>query len=295
MNITVNQKPLDFELGADITLSEALGHIQDWAKKQNLFILDYKISPIDQKVKLDHPKDRLKTNEIKNLDVEIGTQIELFCDTINELSQYIDRMGCFLARHIQEKKEIDKNDLDMLQKGLVWVVESVKSILVQLSIKHDKSIENHLKILEKFQSNKIDINNNEEYMQLVEAIAKVKDQMDIWLKVWKFYGANENDLDDLLKDFKKEINKVLSDLEGIVTDLTMGSEAKGIHTIENLVDFLSDGLTILYLSNHFSKEREKLITVLNSLIASLDKNDLVSASDTIDYDLREVLEKISSN
>ena len=108
MQIKINQEPVDFKLSENITLGEVLKCIQSWAEKKDLFILNYKLSPKDEPAS--EAGENILSSEINLLDVEVGTQSDLYRDSLQELNSYIDRMGFFLASKVQEGKNLSESE-----------------------------------------------------------------------------------------------------------------------------------------------------------------------------------------
>ena len=290
MKITVNKEPIAFKLEEDITISEILEHIQDWAGEQDLFILNYQISPT--KNMKDLAEKNLLSSQINSLNVEVGTQNDLYRENLVELDCYLERMGYFIAAGLQKEKQLSKKEVAIVREGLSWVIESTEMLGKQTSFIPDKELEQILGALQKFQKQEIDTSKSETTLELLSCLEKLKNYVSISSKISKFQGASKEELDDLIKKFKEESVKVLKSLTDIAADLTAGKEEKAIQKIEELVDFISDALSLLYQVNEHQKEKEKMVSSLNELTSALTKGDLVTSADIVDYDIRESLEKI---
>ena len=290
MNIFVNKQPLNFELTNEISFTDILGYITNWAKEQNLFILNYVVAPLEDYTNIEN--NELISNQIKDIHFELGEARDIYYETIKELDQYIDKMGSFLANKIQDEITLNTDDINMIQTGLLWIDDALTSITSHTLMKVTDEIKACIQIIHNAAqpNTKFNYANIDELMSLIESLGTIKCYSLGWSKIWQFYGASKEELNELLKAFFHESEKALTSLEGIATNLTVGKETQALLVLEKLVDFLSDGLAILHLSNVYQAEREKMLAILNQLIFCLDKGDMTNAADLIDYDLKEILE-----
>ena len=290
MKITVNEEPISFELDKDITISEILEHIQNWAGEQELFILNYQVLPL-KKIE-DTVEENLLSSQINSLNVEVGTQNDLYRENLVELDSYLERMGYFIASWLQQKQSLEEKDIAIVKEGLGWVIESTQMLGQQTSFIPEEKLEKILEALEKFKANEIDISKSETILDFLDYLGMLKNYVSISSKASKYHPASKEELENLIKEFKEESVKVLKSLEIIASDLTAGKEGKAIQEIEKLIDFIADALSLLYQVDKHKKEKEKLVKSLSELTSALTKGDLVTSADIIDYDIRESLEKI---
>ena len=292
MQIKINQEPIDFKLSENITLGEVLKCIQSWAEKKDLFILNYKLSPKDEPAS--QAGENILSSEINLLDVEVGTQSDLYRDSLQELNSYVDRMGFFLASKVQEGKNLSESEEVTIREGLEWIIESVSRIMRQLNVAFQEKAKGYLSVLEEFKNkDHIDLLNEEEQIPFLDNLAGIKNQALIWYKACQYHGVTQKELKQLLEELKQETLKVLESLEEIAADLTAGKEAAALQKIEDLASFISDMLSLLYQTTVHEKERSQLVHVLDQLMSALSKGDLVTAADLVDYEIREALEKIT--
>ena len=290
MKITVNKEPITFELNEDITISEILGHIQDWAGEQDLFILNYQISPSKEIVS--PVEENLLSSQINSLNVEVGTQNDLYHENLAELDRYLERMGHFIAAGLQQEKRLDEKEAAIVKEGLNWVIESTEILGKQTSFIPTDKLKQILEALQKFQKQEIDISSSETILEFLDHLGVLKNYVSISSKISKFQGISKEELDNLIKELKEESVKVLKSLEDIASTLTAGKGDEAIQLIEELVDFISDALSLLYQVDEHQEEKEKLVRSLSELTSTLTKGDLVTSADIVDYDIRESLEKI---
>ena len=292
MQITVNKETLDFKLSEDITLAEVLTHIQSWADEKGLFILNYNVSDQGGSVKVATNYDML-SSEIDLLNVEVGTQTDLYRDHLTELNQYNDRRGFFLASKIQDGKTLNHDEEKTFIEGLEWIIESVSRVTKQLNLNTDASLTDHLSILGQASNCELDFSNEKDQASFLDSLGSIKNQALVWSKTCQYYGVKEDELQALLEELQKETLLVLESLEEIATDLTAGKESAALEKIETLGNFISDVLSLLHQTTEFEEEKFKLVQVLDELTSALSKGDLVTAADLVDYDVREILEKIT--
>ena len=290
MKITVNREPITFELEHDITISEILEYIQKWAGEQNLFILNYQVLPLKEAKNL--AEENLLSSEVNALKVEVGTQNDLYRENLVELDRYLEQMGYFIANGLQEEKKLNEKEMAIVKEGLSWVMESVQMLAQQTKFIPNESLTKILKALQKFQNIEIKTFESESILIFLDYLGILKNYVAISAQASKYKGIAKEKLDALIKEFKEEAVKVLNSLEDIASDLTAGREGKAIQRIEELVDFISDALSLIYQIEENQEEKEKLVKSLGELTSALSKGDLVTAADIVDYDIRECLEKI---
>ena len=290
MNIFVNQQPLNFELQEELSFPKILEHINQWVKEQKIFLLNYTITPKADFKDIEH--SQLTSNTIDSIHFDLGETRDIYYESIKELEQYIDKLGSFLAKSIQENKVLNENDIETIHNGLVWISETLASITSHSLINKTEEVYLCMTMIQEViqKSSSFNYNNLEEMLPLIESLAIIKNYSLGWHKIWQFYGASPEELQRLLTDFRHECYKALQSLDEIATDLTVGNEKKAMVVIEHLVDFLSDGLAIIHLNNTYKSESLKIVNILLELTNFLDNGDMANAADIIDYDLKEILE-----
>ena len=178
MKITVNREPIAFELEQDITISEVLEHIQKWAGEQKLFILNYQILPLKEVENL--AEENLLSSEINTLEVEVGTQNDLYRENLVELDRYLEQIGYFIANGLQEGRKLNEKEIAIVKEGLSWIIESVRMLGKQTKFIPDERLEEILEALEKFQNIEVEILEQEPVLKFLDHLGILKNYVAIF-------------------------------------------------------------------------------------------------------------------
>jgi len=290
MDIYVNNESLNFELSQVIPLKEVLNHVQEWAVKKDLYILDYKTP--NTKVET---TDYTLSSEISRLDIELGTQKELVFDNLVELNSYLDTMGSHLATLCQSSQsEIilsDKAD------GLMWICDSFISLqpyfLTDSVLDNEDELlkaVNYIKEIDKLKQISVT-----DTINLVAALGSLKLSTSQWIKSFEVAQIKQEDISIYVEKIKKECKNIGLSLDKIATNLTIGKQAEAILELEKIIEFLSDSVAIFSRLPNKKALCQKIIDVMSSLMLSLDNADLINAADIVDFDIKDLLAEIKKS
>ena len=278
MEILINEKPIDFELDKKLSLPELLDNIQEWASRENLFILDYKVNGSV----IEDDGNHYNSDNIQFLEINIGTKQMLIWESINELQNYLSRTSSYLLPRLQESVKVMEIDKSMVSKGINWVKNSIASLRNHFSLPgyslHEIDEEQLSISLEK-----------ENYVELLTTIKAILVKLDLCKKQLFYNMLTSMEASDLKVIYIPELISVIARLDEIASDLTVGKDLKALNGLENIIEWLSIGLLVFEKSGTDIQVIESVKKTLNDLEQSLKNSDFVSLADIVDFDLRESL------
>lgn len=274
MDIFVNDEKLEFTLEKEATLQEILNHIQEWAAKRELYLIDYELASHDE----DGP---FHSGNIKELYLKLGDRTDLIRYNLIEMQKYIERVLRFLGDKVKSNETLSEEEEAQLLEGKEWLGESLVSSHHLLTGKENNN-DTFLKPLQ-------DAKSIEEH---VSAMTYIFDQLTMWFRQFTFNTLSEEDRQVYVQKFLSELPSVVKSLEEIAADFTVGKEVKGFQHLDKTLEFLSDGLLYLSSDKTWGEVLERLTEILTELVNALAGQDMVNAADIIDYDLREVIDEI---
>lgn len=285
MEILVNQTPLDFELQETISLPQVINHIEDWACQNNYYVLDYTYTTTGT-AKTQNEKS-IMSSDIVKLEIQVGDQGDLIEQNLIEVSTYIDKAGSFIADLVQNEKELPNDEIANIQEGFSWIQDVLQSVKKQIQIGASEEFNHALDNITSLELNA------ESMMPALQVLAVLRNHVLIWLKQYNFSKLSQADYEKLKNELQADIPKLHDSIEQIATNLTVGKEAEALMQLEGIVPFLSDVLAAINVEGKNEDICTELISVLNNLTTALDSNDSVTAADLVDYDLRDLLDKIN--
>lgn len=277
MQIFVNSQALDYELEKSATLSEIIDNVQEWAKKSNMFILDY-----DVVTEKENNNDLLTSDDIDKINIEIGNSEDVILKNIIDLNEYIDKMGSFLAVN-PKLEELTKENFNIVSEGLKYISDAL--IELREKIRSEESLNKAIEVLQK---NPVDL----EIGEVIAALASARNHTMLWKKQYEYIRLSEEELLQKKDEFMEKIPEYISSLDDIAQDLTTGETAKAVTELEKWMVYLSEGLNILTITGYRLDKVESLTKLLSSLTDSLFENDLVTSADIVDFDIRDELETL---
>lgn len=274
----MNDKSLDFELEKTTSLPELLDNIQEWASKENLFILDYRVNGLDIKSDV----DQYTSENIDRLEINIGSRQVLIWENINELQTYLIKTASYLLPRLQESEDVAVIDNAQLQEGMAWVIRSLEALKKYFSMAENSLI----KYDEDFINTAV---KNENYVNLLNIIQSVLIQVNACKKQLFYSMLDSMEASELKNLYVQELESVINSLEAIASDLTVGKDVKALNSLENIIEWLPMGLLVFEKSGSDPKSIEQVKKTLSDLEKSLKNSDFVSLADIIDFDLRDSL------
>ena len=285
MEILVNQTPLDFELQDTISLPQVINHIEDWACQNNYYVLDYTYTTTGTATTQN--EKNIMSSDIAKLEIQVGDQGDLIEQNLIEVSTYIDKAGSFIADLVQNEKELPNGEIANIQEGFSWIQDVLQSVKKQIQIGASEEFNHALDNIASLELNA------ESMMLALQVLAVLRNHVLIWLKQYNFSKLSQADYEKLKNELQADIPKLHDSIEQIATNLTVGKEAEALMQLEGIVPFLSDVLAAINVEGKNEDICTELISVLNNLTTALDSNDSVTAADLVDYDLRDLLDKIN--
>ncbi len=278
MKILINSENVDFSLEENLSLSAIVDEVADWAQSQNLYILDYRFS-----LQEGRHTERPCRDDLAQVEFLIGDHRELILTHLNELQEFIDRAGMFLAEKARNEQDLSAQEEQQYREAVEFLRESITTLEKQTG-----------GISEEFEAALISLESSAGIFEKLQALALIRNKVSLWVRQLRLDSLTEEDKNNLRRDFAQKITPLADQLEKIAGDFTAGKEAAALNALEPVVELLSDGLAVLLSAEKVPEAAEKLVALLSELTAALDAADLVTAADLIDFDLRECLAELAS-
>lgn len=280
MQIYIGDEPLQFELEKNTPFSEILSELTEWASSQKFYIVDYHI---EAKPGFEN-NERLSSDEIETLRVNVGSQEDLIDSNLRELIDYTDRVGFHVANLIETQKSPDEKDASELKTAWAFVVESVDALSQHLEAQDRTSLKNAVSVLTQVP----------DLIEKLNALAIIQNQLKLWLRQTEFSRISKEEAIEQLVEFRKRQDALNQDLEQIAAKLTQGKEQEALTLLEPVSQILVDAVLLMQIAEDSKyKDAQKLVELLGQLTAAIDQRDLVTAADIVDFDLRDLLKAVA--
>ena len=274
MEIYINKEPVAFQLEKETSLDSIINYMHDWANQQNLYVLDYKVFPEIPTLK--------SVNQIKTIHITVGKQEDLVFENLQNLSDYLDNIGSFIASKITAHNLLTEEERKQLNEGYEWIKDSVDGL--------SKFFSSSELIADTMLSS---LDAEGQLLDQIELLANLKNAVMNMMRQVQFAGLSEKEIENMIDDFVEAIPQVTVKLEEIATGFTLGKEAEALSSLEETVQYIMEGITVLRKKN-VNFNSDKMVSILNDLTRSLDESDFVTAADIVDFDLKEELYKLTA-
>lgn len=295
MEIYVNEEPLEFELNEALPLESILNHVETWAEGQNCHVLNYNvITHQNSETKIYSAEDAAATPEImqiqsdaiQKLEFIVGKSGDLLSEHVIELEAYIEKAGNFLAQSIAANTAISEKEEGDLTEGFDWLRQSFEILTHRYPL---KGIDPQALFP---QTSTSGINSAKE--AYLESLIQIRSCVQTWKKNVFLDVMEQQDLEAYRHLFTSQIEEAMENLENIIQEFTAGNEAGAFAGFESFFEWASFGLAVLGKLNY----KPELLTQIHSIIGeigeSLERKDLVTLTDILDFDLKEKLVELSA-
>ncbi len=279
MRIVVDDELLNFELNETLPFAQILDKLQAWAESQGLFIIDYRVAAKPEFA----DKTDLTSDEIEEINLQLGDQLQLVESNLRELIDYTDRAGLHIARVIQEGKILTADEDRDLKNGGAFIAESFDALSKYLQPESAESIAGALNTL----------NTNPDLIEKINALALLQNQLRLWLRYAEFSRVSPAEAAEKVIVFREKLPALQAELEQVAAKLTQGKEQDALVLLETISSTLVDAVVLMRKANDDKKfAGDRLVNVLGQLTAAIDARDLVTAADIVDFDLRDLLKEM---
>ncbi len=304
MQIFINEEAVESKIENEKNMEDVYSGIKNWAESKGKFLVAFKI---DGNEKKDAELKNISINSVSRADFYIGESLDVVISSLSELDLYVDKIGDTLfGRDSLTPKEA--SDLEEGKKWILTVLESAESILrldykkmspvgiektisgIIENLTSEKkldtilSIEDYLENLRDLKLFIMDLINRLSLLNLdTETIKEILDTYANNMEVLKkeFMSVNEN-----FQSGKEALaNQLLQHSSGRLHIMISGliSVANKIHNT-NIEELKFNDQTLLIVNKELSEK-------LNTIAKAFEDRDILTAGDTIEYELPEILDK----
>jgi len=311
MQIFVNDERLEAQLSGETHLNQVYDSIGKWTAGNNKYLLGFLVDGQEVMVEDLHGIEISMTDRI---DFFIGDEVDMMITTIEELDRYLDQIGntLFLGT------ECTETDLNNLNEGVHWIRQIMGSISSILKIDLETTT---VPVFEVSQSLSNILDNLEGLSEslLINFTPETVDEFLEYLRGIKFFAlrlgmqlrtmhADMDELIDIIDEFDREMDGLLSEIASINESFNSGNDQEALDMLQIGSEKLNRYLSVIYAldlkvsgtggESLFTIEREnralsvvaeQITQLLRNLSEALEKNDLVTAGDILEYELTESL------
>lgn len=304
MQIYINEEAVESKLENEKNMAEVYSGVKTWIESKGKFLVGFRI---DGNEKKDEELKNILIQTVSRVDFYMGESLDVVISSLNELDLYVDKIGdTVFGRDSLTSKE--SNDLEDGKKWILSVLNSAETILrldfkkmsphglektifeVIGNLTSDKkldslySIEEYLENLRDLKLFIMDLINRLNLLNLdTETIKEILDTYSNNMEVLKkeFMSVNEN-----FQSGKENLaNQLLQHSSGRLHIMISGliSVASRIQDT-NIEELKFNDETLLTVNKELTEK-------LNTIAKAFEDRDILTAGDTIEYELPEILDK----
>jgi len=281
MEILVNESPIEFSLEKEITLEAVIENIEQWALKENMYILDYKVE-----TKGDSHHSNIMSDEIDKLSVSIGNYEDLLSEIIAELAVYVDRVGTHLASKYVSGGALGEKEIEDLNEGFKWIGSTLNRLT---------NLSGAAALLEALPEDLGLLNSNgEKYPQVLQFLGQLRNNVILWQKKLAIHTMGPEEMKKFIAMFITESLEKINLIDMISGNITAGKDSSAFPELQNLVEWLMNGIAVIEKYSPENPLVTNSITVLTEIDTAITEEDFVTLADIVDFDLRDLVDAIST-
>lgn len=319
MEILLNGKPIDYEIETESTVGEVLDCLSKWLSSQGAVIVSAKLDGRFFDLAQDAEARGAAISRHKTLEIDSQNARLLVVETVQELSQYLDRVAR-LAPGLSDK-EVTKDAVDQLLEGLWWSEDVFKRVEEIFHISYrDIEFEGerlHKRLLrlgdirdhiqQAFQSgNQVALHGifRESIGPICDGLVRA---IPLILEKGRLqYPARE--MIDELGDLQPVIAGLPEKLEAIAVKISIGDSTTGMEEFAKTTaalerafllidtirrDFALTAADLVIDGKSFDERNDAFKEILAELISAFERKDRVLIGDLIEYEIAPITEALA--
>lgn len=322
MDILMNGQIIDIELEKEKTLKDLGESITSWAAERDLIFTG--LSTNDDFYLADElPESDLSGFE--SIDLQIQSRADLIIASLSEGSAYCERVIEYITRS-KEEGSFELEELESFYAGVEWLTDVTRSVFGQLdidlkSMKYmDKSVEEHIDSVNDMTAELEIMAKESAAAAVLEFLDEQRSIFELFKGLFKLALLSDNiksmviksiDSPDLLVqslvDSKEQAEGQLVNLEKISEYFQSGKDDEASELLHQFLDFIQVFLrTSIQSAPVFGIDPEEIAVdgvsveaknseiseFLEEVVEAMENEDIVSASDILEYELKPALESI---
>ncbi len=316
MQVMINDCPVDFDVGTGENVSDIVDAVSGWSRERNLIFYELYID--ENLFAVDKLPD-VRLDRIKMINCIVQSKADIVFSSIDEASRYCDRVAVFIHQAMDAGECSGKDTADMLS-GVSWLVEVLSKTMSLLgvedgAIRHkDHDVAYYMSALEKFMDLLREFNGAPVPASVLSAHREMFSDIKFIFKIFLLSDAMKSlivqsiDSPDVLiaalAKTKEDLPDQLMNIRDAAIAYQTGRDPEGAERLNNFVDFIYryhrtcyqvvpmfrieltevevDGLTL-------EQKNRILRDLLSELITVMENNDIISLSDTLEYEIMPAL------
>ena len=319
MQVMINDCPVDFELGGGGNISDIVDSISDWSRERDLIFYELYID--EDRYAIDKLPD-VTLDEIEIVNCIVQSKADIVFSSIDEASRYCDRVIAFI-KQVADSGECSGNDAANMLSGVTWLLEVLSKTIGLLgldngSVKHkDHDVSYYMHAAGKFRDSLREFEGDAVPPEFLAAHREIFSDIKYIFKIFLLSDAMRSLIiqsidspDVLVASLAKTGDELPDQLENIrsaAIAYQTGKDAEGSERLKNFVDFIYlytrtcyqivpmfrielsevevDGVTL-------EKKNREMRDLLHEVITVMENNDIISLSDTLEYEILPTLESL---
>ncbi|MDA3900271.1 MAG: hypothetical protein PF637_07105 [Spirochaetes bacterium] len=322
MELLMNGQVVDFEFENEKTVKDIRESMSVWAAKRDLIFTGMLVDDVFYSGN-DLPDITLDSIEV--CDLSIQSRADLVISSLNEGIAYCDR----IVEYINECNSADcfsSSDLDSFFSGIDWLIDVTTSVFSMLDldmkdIKHmDRTVAEYLADITVLTSNLQTAAGDDDTTKIIALLDEQKQLFTLFKGIFKMAMLSDNIKDMVVRSIdspdaliksliesKEKLPDQLENLEKISEAFQSGKDEEASSLMHPFLDFMyTYSRTSIQSAPVFSIDPEDLVVdgvsiseknrQINELLAEIvdvmESDDIISASDILEYELKPALESV---
>lgn len=311
MQIYVNDQKFDASLSEEKNLNEVYHSINEWTTSHNKYILGFLVDGNEFSI---HDLKTIQPDTAERFDVFIGDEVEMMISTIDELDRYLDQIGTFLFTG----NECTDKEILNLRDGMHWIKQIMLSVSTILKIDMNVSTvpvggEDYVlnDVLDRLHVKADSLSFPLEEEQVEDFLENLRGLkffiMKLGLQI-RMMNADIDELMDVFEEFETSLETVAEEISSVNESFNTGNDDLALNSLDEVTEKLNRYLSVIYAIDYryttdkgislFKSCPEgksllesigSIINMLKNISTALEKQDMVSAGDILEYELSEEL------
>lgn len=322
MDIRVNGQHVDITLDVEKNLTDVEASMAEWAAKRDLLLTGM---AADDEFYIIGEIPPQPLEEISVLDLQIQSPVELMIATLTDGVAYCDRISEYID-HAIEDAAWDMSDVEPFFSGIDWLLDITQSVFRQLDldindIKHlDKSVAEYLADITQLSVELREIVAEKDAERIREFLKQQKELFAAFRGIFKMALMSDSLKSMVIKSIdspdtlvqalyqsREQLPDQLDNLEKISEAFQSGRDNEATELLQQFLDFMHmftrsaiqtapvfgiDQGEICVQDVSFDQKITEINDLLSEVVDAMENDDIISASDILEYELRPSLEPV---
>ncbi len=322
MEIRMNGQQVDITLDTEKTLADVESSMTKWSAKRDLLLTGIFA---DDRFYITGEVPDEPIDGVAVLDLQIQSRVDLMIATLTDGIAYCDRVISYINQAIEDAS-FSTDDIEPFFAGIDWLLDITQSVFRQLEldihdIKHlDRPVADYLADVTRLSMELKAMVREKDAEIIREYLKQQKDLFSAFRGIFKMALLSDNikqmvirsidSPDALIKalhDSRERLPAELDNLERISEAFQSGRDSEAVDKLQEFLDYMhmftrsaiqcapvfgldSSGIVVDGVS--FDEKNSEIGELLSAVVDAMENDDIISASDILEYELRPSLETV---